>query len=328
VMLDVVFDATDGLSIARWVAVESPFVMDNVLVTVVETLNDRRREQSVSRNDYDTIRIPEDAAVYSAMPQQAQMTRSAPTAVDKESNGFADEYRETGVARINMVKGNNRVALPRLQTKDARLTYNAYFSTGLEDAASKQAFGRVEWKADEFVFSGDANVRLNGGDVQRVWYDAWKNPTRQWIDMPGGNKVIAYRAVHTQRRTQDGMEVIVRLEVYNRGEKNVDVVVRELFHNNEPASEEFDDVVQVLQFTGERASVQEMRRAAEDTRYIEPGVQPAKTGWTHVPVMRRGVWAQSRDPETCAMERNSWEFEFAGVAPGSGQMMLYKTAQK
>lgn len=317
VLLDVRYTKSDGMKLVRWVALESPFSTDNVLVTVVESMDDRRPVER-ERMEYRTMAVSTTSAAppsYDDSPPEPESARP----------GFADEYRQDAIKLSNIRAGHNRVRLPDLTTGKVKLIYIAELKAAQTAQVQRQPYRRLSWESDDFVFSGYASVSVHGEDVQRVWFDAWKHPTCQWIDLPGSNAVVVHRQVHSQRTTQEGVELVVRIEVYNRTDETVDVMVQEFMPKNagtlEQAGEEWAH--------GGGMPVQEMRLGAEklDFEYSKQA-KSDKGGWNPLepPLLFDGTyWRKAVNPETGVAESSTWELKMEDIPPKSGRLFLYKT---
>ena len=194
VLLDVVY-SRQGLRVTRWAAIESPFEMDNVEVTVVESMEDRRPVQ----------RQQEERVVLMSAPPRSRMASAQyddgagyePPPAPRERTGFADEYKVQGAKPIFLREGHNRVRLPDIDVSGGSLVYIAKLEcAGVLESVRRQAVARLQWESAVFAFSGWASVKLNDAEVRRTWFDAWKHPERQWIDLPGGHEVVVFRQVH------------------------------------------------------------------------------------------------------------------------------------
>lgn len=325
VLLDVVY-SHQKLRVTRWAAIESPFEMDNVAVTVVESMDDRRpvERQQAERTVF--MAASSRRRESSAVPYDDGAGYTPPPA-PRERTGFADEYKVQGVGAIFLREGHNRVRLPDIDAHDAGLVYIAKLECeGVLESVRRQAFARLQWESADFAFSGWASVKLNDAEVRRTWFDAWKHPERQWIDLPSGNEVVVFRQVHSRRQLQAGLEVVIRIEAYNRSSAPATVKVRECFPRGLGEMEKGGEL-----WTAEPAPMQKQRLAAERLIFeITAGGGGDDMGdtslWTYGELVgTSNRWVPATNPETGVAVANAWEITFANVAPKSGQLYLYKT---
>lgn len=317
VLLDVRYTKRDGMKLVRWVSLESPFPADDTLITVVETMDDRRPVER-ERMQYRTM---------AAAPAAAYAAEAAPEPTPQSGSngaGFADEYRQDAVVRTGVARGHNRVRLPEIETSKEQLVYIAELKAAQTVQVQRQPYRRLSWESDDFVLSGYASVSVHDEDVQRVWFDAWKHPTRQWIDLPGSTAVMVYRQVHSQRTTQEGVELVVRIEAYNRTEETIDVMVQEYMPKGagplEQAGEEWAHRGGV--------PVQKMRLAAEKLDFDYSKHSGKTAGWRALEpslLFDGTYWRKAVDPETGVPEKSTWELKMEDIPPKSGRLFLYKT---
>jgi len=302
------------LYLSRWAQIDCNCQLPGVTVVIVETQQPAVVETEVRE-------IPS----FSAAPPMATRSHAIQPKTDVVSDAFSDEYEIQSDKEVALMRGKNRIPLGRPDVHSVSVRYVANLKGYQRQSRTVCPPTRISWSMDEFAFSGMVNVKLYDSPIQSVYLDAWKHVGKYWIDLLGG-KVVVFRQVHAERPHQGRTELIIRIEVYNRGRIDATVDVQEQFHADEPNSPTFDEQTQVYRYaTG--SSEQEMRMAAEEMRYVEdpslllPG---AGAAWIHTDGIE---WKPSVDPKTDINIPHMWEVSDLVIPPGSGCMLLYKTTE-